>query len=456
VQKTTRRAFVILPLIILFTLGALYLPVSFFMNGARWSGSRANRHIYSAAGQLADAGAIRDAEGRLLAKTDGGERVFNSSRDIRRATLHVVGDPAGVISTGAHSAYKSRLIGYSFVDGLYSLKKYGSGRDLTLAVNASACAAALNALDGFKGAVGVYNYKTGALVCSVSAPTYDINSPPGDLLTNEKYEGVFLNRLISGVYTPGSTFKIITAMSALQNIPDIKSRTFNCPGSMTINGGKLVCMDTHGKIGFGAALQKSCNCAFAQIALLLGADKLTETARQLGFNMPRKADGLNLATSTFDLTGADDLALAWAGVGQHTTLANPCHMLMIAGAIANGGKGVAPYVVENMKTPGGVVTYRASAKNSGITIDPLIADELKAMLRANVEQRYGDDRFPNLKMCGKTGTAEVNGKKPHSWFVGFSLREDMPYAVVAIAENAGAGSGAAISAANAALQALRG
>ncbi|MCL2509330.1 MAG: penicillin-binding transpeptidase domain-containing protein [Oscillospiraceae bacterium] len=455
-NKISRRAFVLLPLIILFAAGTMYLLFSFYANGAKWSSSRANRHIYSSAGQIATAGAIYDTQGKTLAKTDGGARVYNSSRGVRRATLHVVGDPAGVISTGAHSAYKNRLIGYSFSGGLYGLKHHGTGRDLTLAVNAAACAAALKALGDFNGTVGVYNYKTGALLCSVSAPTYDINSPPKDLLTNEKYGGVFLNRLISGVYTPGSTFKIVTAVSALQNIPGVKSKTFTCNGEMTINGGKLVCMNTHGRISFEAALNKSCNCAFAQIALELGADKLAATAKQLGFNTPRKADGLNLATSTFNLSGADELALAWAGIGQYTTLVNPCHMLMIAGAIANGGQGISPYVVEKITSPGGVVTYRAPTKKSDISIDPMIAAELRTLLRSNVEIQYGDSRFPGLKMCGKTGTAEVEGKKPHSWFVGFSLREDMPYAVVAVAEHAGAGSGAAMQAANTVLQALDG
>ena len=452
-NRTTRRGYVLLVLIAAFVVATGYVVYLFFVNGAAWSSNRANAHLYTS-GQLTTAGTIYDADGKVLAKTADGRRVFNSSESVRRATLHVVGDPTGIISTGIHSAYKSKLSGYSFINGIYSLKTYGKGNDVTTSVMASACTAALRALNGHDGAVGVYNYKTGALVCVVSAPTYDINNPPSDLQTAEKYDGVFLNRLFSGVYTPGSTFKIVTALCALQNIPDIEQQTFTCDGSMELSGGKLVCMDTHGKLTFEQALNRSCNCAFAQIAMQLGADKLTATAHQLGFNTALKADAVNLAISTFNVAGTNKLDLSWAGVGQYETLVNPCHMMMIAGAIANGGQGISPSIISKITSPSDITIYKAITKNSAISIDPVAAGKLKALLRSDVENWYGDSRFPNLKMCGKTGTAEIDGKQSHSWFVGFSTREDYPLAVVVIAENAGSGSGVAMNTANAVLQSI--
>ena len=355
------------------------------------------------------------------------------------------------ISTGAHAAYKSKLSGYSLINGIYPVKRYGRGNDLTLAVSADACTAALQALGGYNGAVGVYNYKTGALLCSVSAPTYDVNNPPSD---PDKYDGLYLNRLFSGVYTPGSTMKIVTALCALQNIPDIETRTFTCRGRMSVGGGEVVCMDTHGDISFQRAINRSCNCAFAQIALELGADKLMQTASALGFNMPIKTDGIQLAISSFHVKNSDKLALAWAGVGQSDTLVNPCHLMMIAGAIANGGDGVAPYVVRSMQSPSGVTVYKAMTRPSGISVSATEAQKLRKLLRSNVSDWYGDSRFPGLEMCGKTGTAELDGKTSHSWFVGFSMRDDFPLAVVVVGENAGFGSGTAMTAANAVLQSL--
>ena len=449
-NQTTKRAYALIPVMIAFLVGAGILIYMFAVHGAAWSSNRANTHLFTS-GSLSTAGTITDTTGRVLAETRKGKRIFSSSESVRRATLHIVGDPAGIISTGAHSAYKSKLSGYNFISGIYSVKEYGRGNDLQLAVSANACTAALKALNGYNGAVGVYNYKTGALLCSVSAPTYDVNNPPSD---PNRYDGLYLNRLFSGVYTPGSTMKIVTALCALENIPDIESRTFHCDGRMTVGGGEIICMGTHGDISFRHAINKSCNCAFGQIALELGAEKLMQTASQLGFNMSIKTDGIQLAISTFNVRKADKLSLAWAGVGQYETLVNPCHLMMIAGAIANGGEGVQPYVIRSMQTPSGVTIFKAMTKPSVISIPAVYANKMQSLLRSNVTDWYGDSRFPNLQMCGKTGTAELDGKTSHSWFVGFSQRADLPLAVVVVAENAGSGSGIAMNTANAVMQSL--
>lgn len=449
-NKTTRRGYALIPIILAFLFGTVILIYRFAVYGAVWSTNRANAHLFTS-GSLSTAGTIYDTTGKTLAKTKNGKRVFNDSRAVRKSTLHIVGDPLGMISTGAHAAYKSKLSGYSFIDGIYSIKKYGRGNDLTLAVSADACVAAWDALGGYNGAVGVFNYKTGALLCSVSAPSYDVNDPPSDL---NRLDGVYLNRLFSGVYTPGSVMKIVTALCALENVPDIESRTFTCNGRMSVGGGEVVCMGTHGEIGFRQALNKSCNCAFAQIAQLVGSEKLMATAQSLGFNLPIKTDSIQLAISSFDVRKADALGLAWAGVGQYDTLVNPCHMMMIAGAIAAGGQGVQPYVIRSMQSPSGVTIYKAMTRNSQIVIPSASAQKLRQMLRTNVTEQYGESRFPDLMMCGKTGTAELDGKTSHSWFVGFSLREDLPLAVVVVAENAGSGAGTAIRTANAVMQSL--
>ena len=329
-NKTTKRGFALIPIMLAFLVGVGILIYMFAVHGAAWSSNRANTHLFTA-GSLSTAGTITDTTGKTLAKSENGKRVFNSSASVRKATLHIVGDPAGIISTGAHAAYKSKLSGYSLVGGIYPVKRYGRGNDLQLAVSADACTAALQALGGRNGAVGVFNYKTGALLCSVSAPTYDVYDPPSD---PDRYDGLYLNRLFSGVYTPGSTMKIVTALCALQNIADIDTHTFTCNGSMSVGGGKVVCMDTHGEISFRRAINKSCNCAFAQLALELGAEKLMQTASSLGFNMPIKTDGIQLAISSFHVKNSDKLSMAWAGVGQSDTLVNPCHLMMIVGAIA--------------------------------------------------------------------------------------------------------------------------
>jgi peptidoglycan glycosyltransferase len=176
----------------------------------------------------------------------------------------------------------------------------------------------------------------------------------------------------------------------------------------------------------------------------------------MGFNSSFNVGRVATAQSSFSLANANDLDLGWAGIGQYTTLANPCHMLTVMGAIANGGDGLSPFVVDRVVSPTKTVTQRGSSTVSvAIGIGAATAVKLQALLRSNVENAYGDSRFPALEMCGKTGTAQAqDDKEPHAWFVGFSQRNDTPYAVVVVVENGGSGYNKAIPIANKVLQTL--
>ena len=325
-------------LVAIFLAGVIVLAATFGINAEAWVFKRANKHIYSS-GQIVAAGTIYDRNGKVLAQTVNGERKYNSNSTVRRATLHAVGDLEGFISTGAHSAFRGQLTGYSFLNGVYDLKRNGAGNDITLTIDADLCVTAYNALNGRKGAVGVYNYKTGEILCMVSTPTYDPYYKPTniDSDTTGKYEAIYLNRFLSGVFTPGSTFKIVTAISALENIPDINSRTFTCTGQYKTSTGIVKCNSVHGKLNFQQALSKSCNSTFACIAEELGNDALTKTAEQVGFNKRITIDGISVTKSYFTLKDAVSVDRGWAGIGQYQTLANPCQMLTMMGAIANGG-----------------------------------------------------------------------------------------------------------------------
>lgn len=457
---TSKRALAIYALIGAFLIGVVILISSFAVNGETWALKRFNQHLFTG-GSLTSAGKIYDTKGVVLAQTKDGERVFNDSRRIRKATLHMVGDTTGFISTGIHSIFRSELTGYNLIDGVYRLMKDGEGNNVTLTLNAEVCATALDALGDRKGTVGVYNYKTGEILCMVSSPTYDPERKPTDIDKDKtgKYDGIYLNRFLSGVYTPGSTFKTVTAISAIDNIPDIFTQKFTCKGKMQTNGGVIYCNKEsgHGTISFEEALNESCNVSFAQIALQLGAEKLTATAEQLGFNQAMQMDGINIAISKFDLSGADERGIGQAGVGQHTTLANPYHMLTLMGAIANNGTPVTPYVVKSIATPGGLTLKKGSTKTGEAYLSSATASKMVELMRSNTLNSYRDSRFPKgMQICGKTGTAEVGGDKtPHAWFVGFSQNPETPYAFVVVVENGGSGYDQAIPIANKVLAAIR-
>lgn len=453
-RNTTKRAYILFALIAAFFGGLVFMAVSFALNADTWASSRLNEHIYKYR-QLATAGTIYDRNGKVLVQTKDGERIYAEDYTVRLSTLHVIGDSQGFISTGVQTVYRPHLIGYNFVDGVYSAVKKGKGNDLALTIDSAVSAAAYEALGGNKGTIAVYNYKTGAVICEVSAPTFDPENKPDDIDTDTsgKYDGIYLNRFLSGVFTPGSTFKVVTAICAIENMPDIYKKTFNCTGKYKCGKNQyVICNGVHGKLNFERALNVSCNSVFAYLAVKLGADNLSKTAKQLGFGSSVKVSGAYTAKSYIDLSKTAKIDLGWAGIGQYTTLANPCHMLMLAGAIANGGQAVIPYVVETQTT---LLPKTGAAVNKNITLSAETANKMKKLLRSNVENYYGDNRFPGLKMCGKTGSAEVEGKKSHAWFYGFSADSSFPYAIVVCLENGGIGYNDAVPAANKVLQALK-
>ncbi len=446
-KSTVKRSFVVLLLVLVFTLGLAYLAVNLGLNAENWATLRANTHLVND-GSFIGAGNVLDRTGVVLAETKNGERVYNNSERIRRSTLHIVGDSEGYIASGVQTAYKRELIGYNLVTGIYTLKKYERGNDVTLTIDAMVSATALEALGSKKGTVAVFNYETGEIICSVSSPNFDIRYKPSaeeiEKNQNGKYEGLYLNRLIDGLYTPGSVFKIITAACALENITDIKSWEYECKGETFINGVRVSCPHKHGELDLEKAFAESCNCAFAELSKKLSPAQITQTAKSFGFGKEFAFGNTTTQASILNLNEASASDLAWASVGQYTTLVNPYHALTIAGAVANDGVVKLPYVVKSIASPSGRVVHETKAGEVTYTT-PEISAELKRLMRSAVENNYGDWNFSGVTMCGKTGTAEVSeSEKPHSWFLGFSQDENCPLAIVVVVENGGWGSAAAL------------
>ena len=150
-NTVTKRAYVLLAIIIAFIAGVAVLGASFAVEGGTWATSRVNGHLYSG-GEIKSAGKIFDRNGVVLAESKNGERIYNSDKTVRKATLHTVGDTYGFIATGVHTIRRDELTGYSFVDGIYTLINTGEGSDVKLTIDAKLCAKAYKALDGKKGA----------------------------------------------------------------------------------------------------------------------------------------------------------------------------------------------------------------------------------------------------------------------------------------------------------------
>ena len=397
------------------------------------------------AGARSATGTLTDRNGLVLASVDdNGKRVFAESTELRKAALHVTGDRAGNIGTGALTMFAADLTGYNFFTGAYS--RDWAGKTVELTIDAGLNAEAYKALDGRRGAVMVMNYITGEILCMVSSPTFDPENPPAGVDTDPSYEGAYLNRAISAAYTPGSTFKLLTAAAAIESIPDVNDRVFTCDGTLETSHGTVKCSGVHGAITFKDAFAVSCNSAFGELALELGADKLEEYAEKYGLTGQTSISGIKTVKGNFDAAEPDTADLAWSGVGQYGDLLCPAAVLRFAGAIAN--EGVAATM--KLKTGGAAGIFSGGGER---IIKKETARKLSEMMAYNVTKTYGAGNYPGLELHAKTGTAEVGpDSKPHAWFSGFITNEGFPLAFVVVVENGGSGAMAAGPVANRVLQ----
>ena len=454
-KKVLTRSLLTWFLALAFFAGLGYFVVRLVMNADEWAQLPMNAHL-SASG-LAQAGAIYDRNGVVLAQSVDGERVYNDDPRIRAAVLHTVGDNSTSIATSIQSVYRNDLVGYSFLLGLGLPDSFRSTSDITLTIDAEACAAAYDAMavNGYKGAVVVYNYKTGEVICSVSTPTYDPLSPPEIKEGDETYEGAYIDKVISAAYPPGSTFKLVTAAAAIENVDKAAERYLFCEGSSIIGGEYVTCVEPHGEIDMNQAMAVSCNVYFAELAVELGADKMTKYANDFGFNKTFTIGDNDIKRSVYDVSKADTAALAWSGVGQYTDMANPLHMAMICSAIANGGSPTKPYMIKDVSSffKFGNILPGKSGEDGEKMMKSSTANKLADMMRYTVTDHYGDSMFGELHVAAKTGTAEVGDGTEDGWIVGFVTDNDCPLAFAVCIENGGFGISSAAPVARAALEA---
>ena len=433
-KRTRNRSILVLLVALAFVAGMCLFCVRLFMGCSEWVQKPFNGHITGSNG-LVQAGKITDKDGVILAQSIDGERVYHSDYDTRCSLLHLVGDDSLNISTSVQSLYRSDLMRYSFVWGLGVPASLRTSYDIQLTVDSSACRTAYQQLGDKTGCCIVYNYKTGEILCDVSTKTYDPQNAPEITEENEEqYEGVYLDHTVSSAFTPGSTFKIVTAAAALENITDIQDLTINCEGSRQIGDNEITCTHEHGEVNLESAFVNSCNVYFATVATMVGNDKMQQTADDMGFNKNYKINAVTTEQSSYDVKQADDNQLAWSGVGQYTNLANPMQMAIMCSGIANDGVAKIPHFIKSK----GILDF-----NLNSTEDTLMSKEtaqsLKDLMRSAVTDKYGEDMFCGLTAYAKTGTAEVGEGEPTSWIVGFTSDEEYPLAFAVVVEHGGYG-----------------
>lgn len=425
-NKLAKRAWFSFALAAVLLVGILGITVEYFIKAEKWVPANSDSIVTDRSGTV------------LLDTTDG--RRYADSETLRKATLHLLGDKEGNIPRYILNAYGDKLSGFDLINGTYNTG--GENGQMTLTISADVQRTALNALNGYHGTVGVYNYKTGEILCMVSSPNYDPENVPDIAGDPERYDGAYLNRFIDVTYTPGSTFKLVTAVAALSELDDISERSFYCEGSAQIGSETVICNGVHGEVTLGQALEHSCNVAFAELAEELGPDVLTEYAKRLGVTSSLSFDGFRTKAGKFDVQDATTFEAAWAGVGQYTDLINPCQYMVFMGAIANGGSAAIPHIVERVSC-GDKVKYTADTEMTERLIERSVASELAEMMHDTVTDIYGEWNFAGLYAGAKSGTAERGeGQTANALLVGFVEDSDYPLAFVVVVEGGGSGSAA--------------
>lgn len=360
--------------------------------------------------------------------------------------------------------------------GMFTGEKKAGGNVVTT-LNAAAQKAAFDKLGDKKGAVAAIDPRTGAILALVSTPSYDPSAFAGNSKADEKAwvalkdseDKNLVNRALRETYPPGSTFKVVTAAAALENnvVSDIDAPT-DTPEPYLLPGTKTP-MVNHAngceKASLNEALRVSCNSVFANMGDKVGRDNMVKEAEKFGFNNDKIDTPVRAFASVYDKT-MDKPGNALSSIGQFNTAATPLQMAMVTAAIANDGKLMKPYMVDQLESPGLDVIEKHEPQEMSRPLSAANAQKLQKMMVNVVETGTGTTaRINGTVVGGKTGTAqhgEGNKKRPYAWFISYAENPDgsSPIAVAVVIEDSSAdredisGSGLAAPVAKAVMEAV--
>lgn len=396
-------------------------------------------------------GSIYSADGEVLAKTyvseDGTEQRYYPYSNL---FAHVVGYSTKG-KTGIEYSENMKMItshaslSNKIQNELNAEKNIGDSVITTLDVSLQQ--KAYEALGVYSGVIVVTEPATGKILAMVSKPDYDPNEIVNiwDGLLQDDSSSVLLNRATQGMYPPGSTFKIITALEYYrQNGGDVSGYHYQCGGRFSKDGNTIRCYhgQNHGAVGFEKSFAKSCNSSFANIGTSLDITSFRNTCKDLLFNTELKMD-IPYKQSNFFLSVSDDSdAIMQTSIGQGKTQITPMHLNMITAAIANGGVCMTPYVVDRIESATGSVVKQNNPSQETVMMTKEEATFLSDLMSAVVTSGTAS-KLDGLSYtaAGKTGSAEFSENKndSHAWFTGFAPVEDPQICVTVIVESAGSG-----------------
>lgn len=370
---------------------------------------------------------------------------------------HVVGRTAhGKTGVESMEGYTMLTSGINPIAGMINEIKGNKnpGNNVVTTLNLNLSQTASNALGSQKGAVVVLEPDTGKILAMVSKPTYNPNflsEKEWERLTaNEGEDSPLYNRCTQGLYPPGSTFKLYTALEYMREEKDYKKFRYFCQGSIGTGTGQIKCYDgeVHGKVNLTHSFAKSCNAAFCQIGSELDVIKWRTLCESLYYNKTMPLDKMEQKSARFAITKDSAKGdVMQAAIGQGDTLVSPLQNAFLVCAAVNEGTLMKPYLIDRIEDFEGNVIEQKKLVEAATPITKEEGKELKKLMRAAVTQGTATAlNTTRYKAGGKTGSAEFqNGSTDsHAWFVGYAQKGEKKLVVSIVVEAAGTGSSYAV------------
>ena len=335
----------------------------------------------------------------------------------------------------------------SWIDRLLGRKPKGA--DVRLTLVPAVQKTAQQQLAGLKGAVVVLDPKTGALIASASAPSYDPTNLEDNWARLSKDPAApLLDRPTQGLYAPGSAFKVVTAAGGLDYGKVTPSTEFIDTGTYVVFGGKVTNYGgaVFGPNDFTTALTYSINTTFGKTGNLLGRKRLIASMQRFGFYQTPPLplpSGAVVPSGRYGEKGLlpadafmDPLDVAWAACGQEKVLATPLQMALVTAGVANGGRVMKPYYMEKITSAAGDVVQKAEPQQWLVAMKPATAAALNLMMQRVVNAGTGTAAaLEGIQVAGKSGTAERGDGTNLAWFVAFAPADDPTVAVAVVIED---------------------
>lgn len=449
-NRLTRTVFLFTALFAVLIGNITYIQV---IKASEYQNMPSNNHTINKARYI-KRGSIITADGLTLAESvQQADGTYARSYPNGNLAAHAVGYYSQQYGTmGIENTQNDTLTGSkdysSWQNALNSLAGISEpGNSVQLTIDSRIQRAAEQALAGRVGAIVALDPRSGAVLAWASAPTFDNTNIQAAIEAANASGGAdtsMYDRATLALYTPGSTFKVLTLASALENGLATLDTAYDSPGRMEIGGADVVSIGErgHGKISLAKAFALSSNTVFGQVADGLGAEKLVATARAFGYGQQL---GLDFTTAASVMPNPEEMTeweLAWAGAGQpvgqgHTPgpQATVMQNALMAATIANNGIAMNPYVVSQILAPDGTVLKTTRGHSLGQAVGSGTAEQVKQAMLDVVQNGTGSAAaIAGVKVAGKTGTAETNNANANSTFVGFAPYDTPTVAIAVVIE----------------------